>query len=295
MIRFCLEGINKFILCQAQIIHPNLEKYINRSIYFVGILKTSSSSYNGTVHEGSDSGMPGTQSFSTNRSYEGSEGSENIAGQGHVVGRVPPVSLNPDPTAAYRGRQKYPGGPVDHSSSTESEQAVMAHMTQMPRAPQKQTASYQNQAYAKETDIDGDIEGPRATSTGRREMQQYGNNSFDAYDASSRMKQQQLQQQKQLQLPKQNPRWGQNREKPPITPPSQKRGTTPPPLRNSGVFNEGYEVDTQISTVSQQYTQYTTPQRQVVQTRQTYQYCPASPATASPAGGINTSSVSTEV
>ena len=130
-------------------------------------------------------------------------------------------------------------------------------------------------------------------------MQQYGNNSFDAYDASAHVKQQQ--QHKQLQLPKQNPRWGQNREKPPITPPAQKRGTTPPPLRSSGVFNEGYEVDNQISTVSQQYTQYTTPQRQVVQTRQTYQYTPATaspgytPATASPTGGINTSSVSTEV
>ena len=275
---------------------------LNRTISFPGILKNpSSSSYNGTVAEVSDSGMP-AHSFSTNRSYEGSEGSGSITGQGHVVGRVPPVSLNPDPTAAYRGHQKYPGGPVDHSSSTESEQAVMAHMTQMARAPQKQqlhSSSYQNQAYAKETDIDGDIEGPRATSTGKREMQQYGNNSFDAYDPSAHVKQQQ--QHKQLQLPKQNPRWGQNREKPPITPPAQKRGTTPPPLRSSGVFNEGYEVDNQISTVSQQYTQYTTPQRQVVQKRQTYQYTPATaspgytPATASPTGGINTSSVSTEV
>lgn len=204
-----------------------------------------------------------------------------------MVGRVPAVSLNPDPTAAYKGRQAYPGGPVDHSSSTESEQAVMAHMTQVSRAPQKQRGSYQNQAYAKETDIDGDIEGPRATSTGRREMQQYGDRSFDAYDASS--KEQQVKQRKELALPKQNPRWGQNREKPPITPPAQKRGTTPPPLRSSGVFNEAYEVETQISTVSQQYSQYTTPQRQ---TRQTYQY---TPATASPSSGINTSSVSTEV
>ena len=242
------------------------------------------------MQEGSDSGMPATHSFSTNCSYEGSEGSESIMGQGHMAGRVPPVSLNPDPTAAYRG-QRYAGGPVDHSSSTESEQAVMAHMAQVSRAPQKQSASYHNQAYAKETDIDGDIEGPRSTSTGKREMQQYGNNSFDAYD-SAQAKQQQMQQHKQLQLPKQNPRWGQNREKPSITPPAQKRGTTPPPLRSSGVFNEGYEVDTQISTVSQQYTQYTTPQKQVVQTRQTYQY---TPATASPASGINTSSVSTEV
>ncbi len=252
-----------------------------------GILKNpSSSSYNGTVHEGSDSGMPATHSFSTNRSYEGSEGSESIS-------KVPAVSLNPDPTAAYRGQNNryHAGGPVDHSSSTESEQAVMAHMTNASRAPQQHSSSYHNQGYAKETDIDGDIGGhggPRATSTGKREMQQYGNNSFDAYDTSA---QKQQKPHKQLQLPKQNPRWGQNREKPPITPPATKRGTTPPPLRSSGVFNDAYEVDAQVSTVTQQYAQYTTPQRQTVQTRQSYEYSPA----ASPTAGVNTSSVSTEV
>ncbi len=271
-----------------------------------GILKNpSSSSYNGTVQEGSDSGVPGAaHSFS----YD-SEGSADHSG---APGRVPPVSLNPDPTAQYRdgrypstggypGQQRYSGGPVDHSSSTESEQAVMAHMPQQARAPQKQRAVYQNQGYAKETDIDGDIDpgmggAPRATSTGRREMQQYGDSSFDAYDSSGSTPKKQ-QPHKQMQLPKQKPRWGQNRERPPITPPATARGTTPPPLRTSGVFNEGYEVDAgQVSTVTEQYTQYTTPQRQqrTTTTTTTYQYSttpPASPATHA----INTSSVSTEV
>ena len=253
----------------------------------VGILKNpSTSSYPGGLN-GSDSGMANTHSFNDSGSASDSVGN---------VARVPPVSLNPDPTAMYRNQQqpqqvkRFSGdsytGPVGHSSSTESEATFSAHM---PATPQKQAAPYatqaapayyQNQAYNKETDIDGDISGgiggvpdlggmtPRATSTGRREMQDYSPEG--GYDAFA-----------QSQENTQVRRWGGRRSPATVKTP-----------RDSGVSNQAYVSDSQapVSTVSAQYQQYTTPTKPAP----SYSYHTAAPAANTPASP-NTSSVSTEV